>query len=430
MLKRVFVLCVAIVALAIAPATRCAAKAGDDDVPVDHFFSAVRADNFSAATEHFSARMKALSPQGLKGSWSQVYGHEGALLSWKILDHQTLPDGKDEIRAQLRFHDSTAYSTIVINPKTGEITSVLFKLPVTTPSYVDAAKYQSEDVTVGAYHLPGTVTIPNGKGPFPAVLLLQGSGPNDRDETVGSNHPLADIAEGLSSRGILVLRYDKRTYASRSIDPMKATVDAEVIEDAVAAVDLLRARADVAHDRIFIVGHSLGAMLAPEVAQKASPVAGIVMLAPTGRKLPQLMIDQARILGQASPVELPKLEQQANELSAHKMAVTNTFFGMPASYYYDLDARDEVAIAGSLDLPILILHGSHDFPVVDEDIRNWQSGLKGDAKVRVETMPSLNHLFIASGANPGPAEYFAPGHVDVAVIGTIASFIENGGHTK
>ncbi len=430
MLKRVSVLCVALVALAIAPATRCAAKTDADDARVDHFFSAVRADNFSEATEHFSARMKALSPQGLKGSWSQAYADEGVLLSWKIFEHQTLPDGKDEVRVQLRFHQSTAYSTIVVNPQTGEITSVLFKQPVTMPPYADPAKYRSEDVTVGAYHLPGTLTIPNSKGPFPAVLLLQGSGPNDRDETVGSNHPLADIAEGLSSRRIIVLRYDKRNFASRSFDPMKATVDAEVIQDGVAALQLLRARTDVAQDRIFIVGHSLGAMLAPEIAKKAWPVAGIVMLSPAGRRLPELMVEQARILGQASPVELPALEQQADEISAHKMAATGTFFGTPASYYYDLDARDEVAIARSLDLPILILHGARDYPIVDEDIRNWQNGLKGDAKVRVETMPSLNHLFIADSGKPGPAEYFAPAHVDVAVIGTIASFIENGGRAN
>ena len=103
------------------------------------------------------------------------------------------------------------------------------------------------------------------------------------------------------------------------------------------------------------------------------------------------------------------------------------FFGAPASYYYDLDARDEVAIARSLDLPILIIRGGRDYQVLDEDIRVWQNGLKGDAKVRVDTLPTLNHLFIAGTGKPGPAEYAAPGHVDVAVIGTIASFIANAG---
>ena len=427
MLKRMLVLGAVFLALAIFPAARCAANANPDDVIVNHFFSAVRGGNFTAATKPFSARMKALSPAGLKGSWNQVYANEGPLIGWKISDRQSLPNSRDQVGVELKFRSSTANATIVVNSETGEITSVLFQRPATSPPYADRAKFHSDDVTIGTYKLSGTMTIPKGKGPFPAVLLIQGSGPNDRDETVGANHPFADIADGLASRGIVVLRYDKRTYAYRNLDPEKTTVDAEVIDDGAAAIRLLKARRDVAQDRIFIIGHGLGATLAPDIAKKAGQVAGIVMLAPSGRNLPQLIVEQTRFLGQESPAQLALIEQQANELSAHKMPATQTFVGTPASYYYDLDARDEVAIARSLDLPILILHGSRDYPAVDEDIRDWQAGLKGDAKVQVETLQGLNHLLIASAGDMTPASYSAPGHVDAAVIGTIASFIANGG---
>jgi dienelactone hydrolase len=301
--------------------------------------------------------------------------------------------------------------------------------PATSPPYADAAKFRSEAVTVGAdpWKLPGTLTVPTGSGPFPAVVLLAGSGPQDRDESVGANHIFKDLAEGLSTRGIVVLRYDKRTYAYKTLDPQKITVKEEVIDDGVAAVKLLRARSEVAHDKIFVIGHSLGAMMAPEVAWKARPVAGIVLLAPVGRKLPTMIVQQMRYIGQASHKELDELERQANEISAHKMPPQQFFFGAPASYYYDLDARDEVAIARGLDVPILILHGSRDYQAVDDDIRDWQAGLKGDAKVQVETLKGLNHQLIAGTGKPTPAEYSTPGHVDVAVIGTIASFIANGG---
>jgi hypothetical protein len=422
-----FVLGVVFLALAIFPATRCAAKANAEDVAVDNLFSAIRDGDFSAATSHFSARMKALSPAGLKGSWNQVYLSQGPLLSWKIFERQSLPKGGDELRVQLKFHHSTANSVVAVAPQTGEITGLWFKLPETPPPYSDQTRFHFEDATVGAYKLPGTLTIPNGKGPFPAVVLIQGSGPNDRDETFGANHPFADIAEGLSSRGIVVLRYDKRTHVYRNLDPQKTMVDQEIIQDAVAAVRMLQARRDVAHDRIFVVGHSLGAMLAPEIAKQASPVAGIVMMAPAGRKLPQMVVEQVRFLGQAPPGQLAQLERDADQLSAHKMPPAQIFFGAPASYYYDLDARHEVAIARSLGLPILILHGSRDYQVLDEDIRYWQSGLKGDAEVRLKTFPGLNHLFIAGAGKPTPAEYYAPGHVDAAVIGRIASFIANAG---
>ena len=244
MLKRTFVLGTVLLALAILPATQCAAKANADDAVVTHFFSAIRDGNFSAATRNFIARMKALSPTGLKGSWDQVYASEGPLLDWKIFERQSLLKGQDEISVQLRFRRSTANSIIVVASKTGEITSVLFKLPATAPPYAEPTSFHSEDVTVGTYKLPGTLTIPKGKGPFPAVVLVQGSGPNDRDETVGANHPFADIAEGLSSRGIVALRYDKRSYAYRDLDSKKATVDDEILQDAIAAVRLLQARRD------------------------------------------------------------------------------------------------------------------------------------------------------------------------------------------
>ena len=422
-----FVLGVAFFALAIFSATRCAAKANAEDVIVDHFFSAIRDGNFKAATSHFSAKMKALSPAGLKGSWNQVYASQGRLRSWKIFERQSLPKGGDEFRVQLRFSRATANSIIVVAAQTGEIKSVLFKLPATAPPYSDQTRFHFEDVEVGAYKLPGTLTIPKGKGPFPAVVLIEGSGPNDRDETVGANHPFADIAQGLSSRGIVVLRYDKRTYAYPQLDPQKTTVDEEVIRDGVAAVGLLRARRDVEQDRIVLVGHSLGAMLAPEIAKQAWPIAGIVMLAPSGRKLEQAIVQQARFSAQTAPGQLPVVERQADDISAHKMPPTQMFFGAPASYYYNLDARDEFAIARSLNLPILILHGSRDYQVLDKDIGDWQNGLKGDPKVKVDTFPGLNHLFIAGAGKPGPAEYATPGHVDAAVIATIASFVANAG---
>src|SRR5260370_19514391 len=129
MLKRILMLGAVLMTLAIFPATRCAAKANPDDAVVNHFFSAIHDGNFDAATRHFSKRMKAMSAAGLKGSWNQVYANEGPLLGWKIFQRQNIPNGHDEVSVQLRFRHSTANSIIVVLSSTGEITSVLFKLP-------------------------------------------------------------------------------------------------------------------------------------------------------------------------------------------------------------------------------------------------------------------------------------------------------------
>jgi dienelactone hydrolase len=411
------------------------------DSRVDELFTALRYRRFTKATEHFDATMKqGLSADQLQTVWLQIVATEGNLEKWKIIQRGEMA-GINVAGVELTFEHGKLLSTVSVRPQTDEIAGLYFRplptepgastSPATSPPYADAGKFHAEAVTVGAdpWKLPGILTIPNGSGPFPAIVLLAGSGPQDRDETIGPNHIFKDLAEGLSTRGIVVLRYDKRTYAYHTLDPQKVTVEEEVIDDGVAAVRLLRARREVERDRIFVVGHSLGAMIAPEVAKKAWPVAGIVLLAPVGRKLPAVIVQQMRYLGQGSPEQLALIERQADEISAHKMPPAQYWLGAPASYYYDLDARDEVALARSLDVPILILRGSRDYQVIDEDIRTWQNGLKGDAKVQVDTFPSLNHLFIAGAGKPGPAEYETPGHVDVAVIETIASFIANGGST-
>ena len=320
---------------------------------VDELFTALRDGKFTEATAHFDPTMKAaLSADQLSAVWPQIVATDGNL---KIGKSSARHDGRDRrvqrrggLRARQADGDGVGQAADRRNRRTllqTDDDEPAASSPATSPPYADATKFRSEAVTVGEdpWKLPGTLTIPTGNGPFPAVVLLAGSGPQDRDETIGANHVFKDLAEGLSSRGIVVLRYDKRTYAYKTLDPQKTTVKEEVIDDGVAAVKLLRARPEVARDRIFVVGHSLGAMMAPEVAKKARAVAGIVMLAPVGRKLPAVIVQQMRYLGQASPEELAELERQADEISAHKMPPAQFFFGAPASYYYDLDARDEVA---------------------------------------------------------------------------------------
>jgi len=406
---------------------RCA---GDvDQTSVDQLYSAIRDGNFSAASSDFNPVMKAaLPPDKLQAAWQQTFGNEGTLRSWKIAERTPVPGG-DEIAVELDFDHSTAMSTVAVASATGEIGSLFFKLPkskapATSPPYAEASKFHSDAVTLGESldKLPGTLTIPNGSGPFPAVVLVHGSGPNDRDESIGANHPFKDIADGLSSRGIVVLRYDKRTLLHSLAS---VTVEDEVVVDAVAAVAQLRSRSDVDRNRIFVLGHSLGAVLAPEIASKARPVAGIIMLAPSGRKIEQIVVRQVRYLHEASPAELVQIEHQADEISKHQMPATETWLGAPASYYYDLDNRDDVAIARSLGIPILILHGARDYQVIDQDIEVWQKGLNGVAGVKFEELPRLNHLFIAGQGAPGPKEYDTPGHVDIAVIDRVTSFINS-----
>lgn len=405
---------------------------GTADRRCDEVMSDLRDGLFEPATEHFDSTVKAaLTPQQLGAVWQGLTAANGKLVSWGITRRSSL-SGQDVVFAPLKFeHSSDLALVLAVNSQTGEISGIHFvpDPPATSPPYAATNSFHSIDIPVGAapYLLPGLLTIPaNGRGPWPAVVLLGGSGPGDMDESVGPNHIFKDIAEGLSSRGIVVLRYDKRTHDyAATLDLQHITVKEEYLDDAIAAVNLLRSRPEVARNQIFVAGHSLGATIAPEVALKAAPVQGLILLAPSGRKFGEMNVRQMRFLGEASHKQLDELEQKANQLDNHLMPPSENFLGAPASYYYDLEARDEVAMARQLRIPILILHGGRDYQVIDQDIERWQQGLKGGDHVHVATFPALNHLLIAGTGRPNKQEYGEPGHVDVQVIDAMTAFIEH-----
>ena len=197
----------------------------------------------------------------------------------------------------------------------------------------------------------GHLSMPTGSGPFPAVVLVAGSGPQDRDETIGPNAPLRDLAWGLASNGIAVLRYDKRTKAhgteiASEIDTL--TVREEVTDDAVAAVDLLRATPGVDPGRVFLAGHSLGGYLAPRIAADANGrLAGIALLEANARPLQRLVEDQLAYLasdaGGADPTAKAMLAALPAQVALVESAdlspatpAANLPLGIPAAYWLDL----------------------------------------------------------------------------------------------
>ncbi len=315
--------------------------------------------------------------------------------------------------------------------------------PVATASpagYVDPAAFAETDVTVGAapWALPGTLSMPVGEGSFPAVVLLAGSGPNDRDETIGPNAPLRDIAGGLASSGIAVIRYDKRTKvygAQMAADPANMTVQEETVDDALAAVALLRRTPGVDPDRVFVVGHSLGGFLAPRVAQQAKGlVAGIGMLEANTSPLQAVILDQFEYLaseeGGASPqavAALPAIREQVALVDGGTLSASSPAsalpLGVPAAYWLDLRGYDPAATAAGLAMPMFISQGGRDYQVPPSELAGWRSALAGRDDVTIREYPALNHLLIAGTGPSRPAEYAVPGHVDAALVADLAAWV-------
>ena len=299
------------------------------------------------------------------------------------------------------------------------------------------APYMETDLGVGAGEraLPGTLTMPKGVGPFPAVVLVHGSGPHDRDETIGPNKPFLDIARGLAAQGIAVLRYEKRTKA-RPQDFTKGVfgVDDETTNDAVLAVDALRKVPGIDPARVFVLGHSQGGLMAPRIAAVSGHVAGLVLMAAPARSLLDIVIEQNRRMavlddGQTSDAERDAInalvQQVAMTRNAATDAATKTVMGMPAGYWRSIDAVDPVAEAKSVDLPMLVLQGARDIQVVDADWQRWRGGFHDDNKVTFKLYDKLNHLGIAGEGEGSLAEYANPGHVDAQLIDDVATWIKS-----
>lgn len=304
------------------------------------------------------------------------------------------------------------------------------------------APFSEHDIEVGPQQgsLPGTLTVPRGAGPFPAVVLLAGSGPNDRDESIGPNKPLRDLAYGLATQNIVVLRYDKRAHVRpEDFAAGDYTVEDEVISDALAAAKLLRKTESIDRHRVFVLGHSLGAMLAPRIAARDNHIAGLILLAPPSRPLQDSIVDQMTYiagidgtftLDERNAIDtVRKQSENVRALQEGDTPPADTLpLNIPASYWLDLKDYDPVVSALTLKLPMLVLHGGRDYQVTAAEFARWQQapwsqGSDASPRVTLKDYPRLNHLFMAGDGPSTPAEYAQSGNVDAGVIGDIANWI-------
>jgi hypothetical protein len=312
--------------------------------------------------------------------------------------------------------------------------------PVTTTStHTAASEPRQIAVGVGSPPLRATLTLPaSGSGPFPAVVLVSGSGPNDQNETIGPNHPLLDVALGLAARGIASLRYDKRTrdYPA-SVDARTYTPTEEYVPDALAAIALLERDPRIDPHRIFVLGHSQGGTYAPAIAARAPQLAGVILMAAATEPIGAALLRQIRYLATLPGATGASARAQLAVVSAEAAAISDPatlakdppamvlLGGVGPAYYLSALRYDEVATARSIPQPLLLLQGERDYQVtVANDLDVWLRGLRGRSGVTVARFPHADHLFLDGSGPPTPVEYGTPGHVDPAVIATIAAWIE------
>ncbi len=405
------------------------------------FLTEIQQGNLNVAYTYFSPIMKSqFSISQFENTWDTITSLYGDFESIKDTS-ESVEEGYNIIFVNCTFSSNYYIIFKIVFEESKQISGFWTEKiePIysySAPSYADVTSFSESEVIIGEnpWTLPGTISIPNGDGPFPGVVLVHGSGPADRDETIGANKPFKDIAWGLASNKIIVLRYDKRTkvYPEETAVLKNLTLEEEIIDDVNSAINLLKTYEKVNHSQMFVLGHSLGAMVAPQIAITKDNISGIIMLAAPVRGLEDLIYDQTVYLAELDGVieesELENIEianESREKIRSLNISEDEQVLGVYKPYWEYLNNYEPVKTAETLSISMMIIQGLRDYQVTyEDDFLVWNATFSDSTNVFLKTYESLNHLFIAGFGTPTNTEYLTEGHITEEVIDDVASFIK------
>lgn len=350
--------------------------------------------------------------------------------------------GMDAVVLVCHFEKQTLGMYVVLNEEM-KVQTFVFNLPpaenfTPAPKYADTDAFIEREVYIptGDIKLPAALTIPVEAESVPLVILVHGSGAHDMDATLGPNKIFRDLAWGLSSKGIAVLRYEKRNFRNaHTLDPESATAWDETGADALYAIKYGKTIVEVNPDKIYLLGHSLGGMMAPRIAAETANLAGIISMAGSPRNIWEIIPDQLEHIAKVSGGDTLSAQKQAErlrELSAdlrkkrsdlNAEYTENCFDFFSASYLEDMNRHDIGEIAASLNKRILILHSERDYQVSMIDYRAWEDALKDHQKTSFILYPKLNHFFMEGEGVPNPAEYLQEANFAIEPVNDIIEWV-------
>lgn len=284
--------------------------------------------------------------------------------------------------------------------------------------------------------MPGSLLIADSSNQKKLAIFIHGSGPNDRDETFLENKPFKDLAEGLLQYGISSYRFDKRTKVAPLLCLDKDfSIDDEVTNDVLNIIHYFHEDDSFKNYKIYIIGHSLGAMMSPRIALKAgNELSGAVMLAGNARPLDSLLLEQFQYLNslqesQDVESEIVKLKKQIAYLNSPKFNLQSPSDSLPlllnAAYWKSLKDYDQLKEFSKTTIPFFILQGEKDYQVCMVDYQLWKNAARGKSNIKLKSYPELTHLFMGSkGEHPSPSDYTEQQHVNKSVIKDISLWIK------
>lgn len=393
--------------------------------------------NFDNTVAIFSEMIKTqLDKETLVQSYAKTVEPLGAFVSYETTIPAVESKGNLVVQTVLRYEKNgvTMYFTYNADKK---IDGMWINYYTLSEAEDHSAIFDEVEIKIGAdpYVLDGILTIPKNVENPKLVILVQGSGPNDMNETIGavSNQPFLDIAQGLAEKGIASIRYNKRYYQYPNAATDNVTIQEEVLEDVNYAIEYALTSEEIECDGVYVIGHSLGGMLAPYIAATNDSVKGMVSLAGSPRKLEDIILDQNVRALEASKTEITEeeynsmLQLVSDEVASVKNVAegdTTYLLGIGSSYWYSLNQINTAEVVKTLTIPMLFLQGEADFQVyADIDFEEWKTLLDGMTNAEFVLYPELNHLFMKTNGKTDTSEYDIQGKVSREVIDDMAEWI-------
>ena len=408
------------------------------------FIRSMYTEDYESAFDLTSRSLqKVISEKWLKNYWEEIPTQlqAGSFIDIGEVTQKETNSVHTNVEIQLVFEQITVPLLIKLDPS-GKIDDFQLSMPFSPvadrPTYSKPESFVDKEVVVGsgAFPLPGTLSVPKGKGPFPAVILVHGSGVADQDSTAYALKPFRDLAEGLASKGVAVLRYNKRTYEhglKTELSPFY-TVDKETTDDALLMTHFLQNEPMIDKNQIYILGHSQGGMMIPRIIEKNQKqnIAGAIVMGGAAKAFTDNVLDQLEYrlsIGAMKPEEYKFYKSQFELLNDPNFSSQNPpkGFSLGPPVYWDSIRKIKAAeMSKKQKTPLLILQGERDYQIQSKiEIPFWKEQLKERDNIDYQLYPKLNHFFTeGDGELSKPDEYYSPANIPEYVINDIATWVQ------
>ncbi len=406
---------------------------------VQEYLFLLKTGKFSSIEKRLDPTMSRLiDASKLQGFWEGLQMQYGDLLK----TGETSVKTKDSLficLTPLQFEKTKLNFRLVLNQKL-QIAGLFLEpmdVPYAPAAWVDPRLFfeVKKAVPLAAFPSEGVLTLPNVQEKVPLVIIIGGSGPTDKDLSMGPNKIYKDMAWGLGTQGIASYRYDKRTraFGSKMGDPEKVTVKEEYLDDLQAIVELLSKHESIDSTSIYLLGHSEGGFLIPWFANEVKGIKGFIIAAGNYHKMADMISAQLLHLKKYTRSETERAELQAildrvpyaqNKLSLQSPK-DSLPLGISATYLMHLNAHAPAIYLNALKgKPVLVLQGGRDYQVPTSEFEAWKAALTSHKQVTFQLYHQLNHIFMAGEGVCLPAEYAESGNVSKLFILDIAAWVK------